>query len=127
VALSEHRLVTEKFITACANGDLDALLAVLHPQVWGMADFGADAPIKPQVNHGADPVARNLIRYYGRGATLVSHPVRGQPTLLAFCDQVLFAVITLTVEHELVTKIHVTAAPERVVLTPTPSTQQRPN
>jgi RNA polymerase sigma-70 factor, ECF subfamily len=36
---AEHRLVTEKFITACANGDFDALLAVLHPHVWGVAEF----------------------------------------------------------------------------------------
>ncbi|GAA1927224.1 RNA polymerase sigma factor SigI [Streptantibioticus ferralitis] len=107
VRLSEHRLVTEKFITACSNGDLDALLAVLHPRVWGMADFAVEPPIRPQVNHGADLVAQNLIAYYGHGATLVPHPVRGRPTVLAFFDRMLCAVITLTVEHDLITKIHV--------------------
>ena len=33
---AEHQLVTEKFITACANGDLQALTAVLDPTVWGV-------------------------------------------------------------------------------------------
>ena len=107
VAPSEHRLVTEKFITACANGDVDALLAVLHPQVWGMAEFVAGSPIRPQVNHGADLVARSLIHFYGHGLTLVSHP----PTVLAFSGRELFAVLTLTVEDDLITKLHATVDP----------------
>ena len=101
------RLVTEKFITACANGDVDALLAVLHPQVWGMAEFVAGSPIRPQVNHGADLVARSLIHFYGHGLTLVSHP----PTVLAFSGRELFAVLTLTVEDDLITKLHATVDP----------------
>ena len=36
VADAEHQLVTEKFITACANGDLKGLTAVLDPAVWGV-------------------------------------------------------------------------------------------
>src|ERR1700759_4597537 len=35
-ALAEHQLVTEKFIPACGNGDLQALAAVLDPTVWGV-------------------------------------------------------------------------------------------
>src|ERR1700752_915227 len=33
---AEHQLVTEKFIPACANGDIAALTAVLDPAVWGV-------------------------------------------------------------------------------------------
>src|ERR1700736_5152642 len=33
---AEHQVVTEKFITACANGDLAELTAVLDPAVWGV-------------------------------------------------------------------------------------------
>ncbi len=114
VGVSEHRLVTDKFISACANGDLDTLLTVLDPQVWGSAEFGADSPITPQINHGSELVARNLIRYYGHGATLVSHGVDGQPALLAFFDRELFALITLTIQHDLITKIHVAADPDTI-------------
>lgn len=32
----DHQLVTEKFITACAGGDVQALAAVLDPTVWGV-------------------------------------------------------------------------------------------
>ena len=39
VGAAEHRQITEKFIAACASGDLDGLLAVLAPGAWG--DFDA--------------------------------------------------------------------------------------
>lgn len=114
VALQEHQLVTDRFVTACTNGDLDALLTVLHPQVWGTADLGADFPTGPPVVHGADSVAQNLLRFFGQGPILVSHSVRGLPTLLAFYDRALFGVLIMTVEHDLITKIQVIADPEAV-------------
>jgi RNA polymerase sigma-70 factor, ECF subfamily len=37
--------------------------------------------------HGAQRVARNLLHYWGPHATLVSHPVGGDPALLGFIDR----------------------------------------
>ncbi len=54
VAAAEHRLVTEKFIAACAGGDLDGLLAVLAPDAWGDIDLGPAATRSPGVVKGAD-------------------------------------------------------------------------
>src|SRR6202046_5640291 len=51
VSTTEHQLVTEQFITACANGDLQALAAVLDPTVWGVGTVLADPAPPPQVNH----------------------------------------------------------------------------
>jgi RNA polymerase sigma-70 factor (ECF subfamily) len=116
VPTEEHRLVTERFITACTNGDLAALLAVLHPRIWGVAEFGPRSPLGTQVNQGSDVVAANLVRYYGGRATLVSYPIGGAPTVLAYYGQRLFALITLTVRDDLVTKIHVDADPATVAL-----------
>ena len=110
VTNAEHQLVTEKFITACANGELQALTAVLDPTVWGAATILGDPAPPPQVNHGADEVATNLLRYLGHGATLVSGPV-GEPVLLAFADRRLFAVLVLTVRDGLVAKIEATVDP----------------
>ncbi|MET0993809.1 MAG: RNA polymerase sigma factor SigI, partial [Mycobacterium sp.] len=95
VADAEHQLVADRFITACANGDLEALTAVLDPTVWGVGTILGEGAPPPQVNHGPDDVGRNLLRDLGHGATLVSGPV-GQPVLLAFTDRRLFAVIVLT-------------------------------
>jgi RNA polymerase sigma-70 factor (ECF subfamily) len=110
VSTTEHQLVTEQFITACANGDLQALAAVLDPTVWGVGTVLADPAPPPQINHGPHNVAVNLLRYLGPGATVVSGPV-GQPVLLAYAGRRLFAVIVLTIRDHLVTKIEATADP----------------
>jgi RNA polymerase sigma-70 factor, ECF subfamily len=110
VSMAEHQLVTERFITACANGDLQALVEVLDPTVWGVGTVLADPAPPPQINHGPHDVAVNLLRYLGPGATLVSGPA-GQPVLLAFAERRLFAVIVLTIGERLVTKIEATADP----------------
>ncbi len=110
VSTAQHQLVTEKFITACANGDLQALVEVLDPTVWGVGTVLADPAPPPQINRGPHAVAVNLLRYLGPGATVVSGPA-GQPVLLAFAEGRLFAVVVLTIGGELVTKIEATADP----------------
>jgi RNA polymerase sigma-70 factor (ECF subfamily) len=110
VASTEHQLVTEKFITACANGDIAGLTAVLDPAVWGVGTILVDPAPPPQINHGPDAVATNLLLYLGPEATLVSGPA-GQPALLAFAERRLFAAIVLTIRGGLVTKIEAVADP----------------
>jgi RNA polymerase sigma-70 factor (ECF subfamily) len=110
VPSAEHQLVTEKFITACANGDLQALAAVLDPTVWGVGMLIAEPAPPPQINYGPQDVATNLLRYLGPGVTLVSGPV-GQPVVLAFARRRLFAVIVLTIGDNNITKIEATADP----------------
>ncbi|WIM86609.1 RNA polymerase sigma factor SigI [Candidatus Mycobacterium wuenschmannii] len=110
VSAIEHQRVTEKFITACADGDLQALVEVLDPTVWGVGTILADPAPPPQINHGPHDVAVNLLRYLGPGATVVSGPA-GQPVLLAFDERRLFAVVVLTITDALVTKIEATADP----------------
>jgi RNA polymerase sigma-70 factor, ECF subfamily len=110
VGTDEHRAVIEKFIAACATGDLAALTAVLDPTVWGVATLLGEPPPPPQINHGPDAVATNLLLYLGPGATLVGAPV-GQPVLLGYAQRHLFAVLVLTVRDGLVVKIEATADP----------------
>lgn len=110
VDATEHRIVAEKFIAACATGDVQALTAVLDPAVWGVGEVLAQPAPPPQVNHGPDAVARNLLRYLGPGVTVVCGPAE-QPVLLAYARRRLFAVIVLTVRDGLVTKIEATADP----------------
>lgn len=110
ISETEHQIVTERFITACANGDLQALTAVLDPTVWGVGTIVGDSAPPPQVNHGRDEVATNLLRYLGHGATLVSGPA-GEPVLLAFANRRLFAVLVLMVRDNLVMKIEASVDP----------------
>jgi RNA polymerase sigma-70 factor (ECF subfamily) len=108
VPFAEHRVVTEKFITACTNGDLDALVSVLHPDVWGRAEFGPDAPLPPQTNYGAAQVVNGLMSFYhAQGAVLVTDPGGDPLALLAFIDRKQFATIQLTVQGGLIVAIQV--------------------
>ena len=110
VARDEHQRVTEAFITACANGDLQALAAVLDPAVWGVGTVLVDPAPPPQVNHGPHDVATNLLRYLGPGATVVGG-APGEPVLFAFAERRLFAVVVLTIRDGKVLKIEATADP----------------
>jgi len=96
VGVAEHRQVTEKFIAACAGGDLNGLLEVLAPDAWGDFDAGPGDPRAIGVSHGAVRVARRLLYFWGPPATLVTHPVAGQPALLGFIGRELSGVLVFT-------------------------------
>ena len=72
-----HRAITRRFIAACANGDIDELVAVLDPNASGELDARKDFVVV-----GAARVARNLLRFWSRpGLVLVSQPVDGHPAV----------------------------------------------
>ena len=112
VQSAEHRQVTDRFIAACASGDLTGLLEVLAPDAWGAIDLGPD--VTTPITTGADSVARNLLRFWGPPATLVSHPVGSQPALLGFHHRELAAVLVLTVDAELIQSVQVIGDPRKL-------------
>jgi RNA polymerase sigma-70 factor, ECF subfamily len=112
VGRSEHREVTEKFIAACARGDLDGLLQVLAPDAWGEFDGGRGRA--GQVTHGAARVARQLLHYWGPGTTLVTVPVAGQPALLGFVDKKLAGVLVFTMRAEKIQAVRVIGDPRQL-------------
>jgi RNA polymerase sigma-70 factor (ECF subfamily) len=107
VTAPEHHAVMERFIEACASGDFEALVRVLDPDVTGGVDLRPGLVV-----HGARNVARNIIRFWGGTATLVSLPVGRDACILAFVDRELAALIALDVEADRIREIHVTARPE---------------
>jgi RNA polymerase sigma-70 factor (ECF subfamily) len=116
VLLAEHRLVTEKFIAACATGDLAGLLAVLAPDAWGEVDLGSGAAWTPGVTTGARDVAANLLRFWGKGASLVSLPVGGQPALLGFRGRTLSGVLRLQLRGQVIEAVQVIGDPRKLAL-----------
>jgi RNA polymerase sigma-70 factor (ECF subfamily) len=105
VTPDEHRLVTDRFIAACASGNFEELLAVLDPEVTGGVDLYPELLVR-----GARHVAGNLLRYW-ESASLVSLPFVDHPCLLGFVDRDLAGLISLTVDGERVTEIHVYCEP----------------
>ena len=106
VPWDEHRLVTDRFIAACANGNFEELVGVLDPDVTGGVDL-----LPGLVVHGAERVAHNLVHFWGHGASLVSVPSGAVPCLLAFVDRELAALFTLTVDGDRISEVHVQAEP----------------
>jgi hypothetical protein len=103
--------VTERFIETCTNGDFEALVRVLDPDVTGGLDLRPGLVV-----HGARSVARNIIRFWAGRATLVSLPGGRAACVLAFVDRELAALMELEVEDDLIREIHVTARPESLRL-----------
>jgi RNA polymerase sigma-70 factor (ECF subfamily) len=104
-----HREITDRFIAAAANGDLEGLLAVLDPDVSGTADIpGAPAAF------GAEAVASNLMRYWG-GRSLVSVPLEAErAVLLGFLGRRLAVVIELQIGDRGIRHIHATLDAKRL-------------
>jgi RNA polymerase sigma-70 factor (ECF subfamily) len=115
VESTEQRTVTERFMAAAATGDLDALLAVLDPDVAGQADLGGSVGLLPAVV-GRDRVGPGTIRYIGpaAGVTLVSVPIGRRPSVLALRDGRVVVLLTLTVHGGLVSHIDALVDPARL-------------
>ena len=111
VAPADPHRVAERFIAACAGGDLEALMELLDPDVVGEADLGDGYPRPLQA--GQDRVARNLLRFFGGagGVTLVSHPVNGQLGVLAYRNATLVAVMSMATTDGRINDIHAVADP----------------
>ena len=117
VSALEHREVTDRFIAACAGGDITALMAVLDPDVDGEADFGGGGHVQ-----GASRVARGIMRfwsglptnYYGTPVTIVSYPVGEQTALLGYAEQTLIGMLLLDIVDERVHSIHAVIHPDKV-------------
>src|SRR5437764_193061 len=108
----DDRRVTERFIAACAGGDLEGLMKVLDPDVVGQADtvIGVRPPVVGKRN-----VARNALSFFGPDSrmVLVSVPVNGQPGIIAFRDGQPFALITLRTRAGLIEHIDAIADPKK--------------
>jgi RNA polymerase sigma-70 factor (ECF subfamily) len=107
VDVARQRRVSERFIEASAGGDLDALVALLDPDVEGASD------LDPRVEDGAVAVAAGILRHFGPPAspTLLHLPVGDRVGIVALRDHRVLALVLLTVEDGLVAHVHALAGP----------------
>lgn len=73
IEVDEQRIVTERFIAACAGGDLADLMAVLDPDVDGVATLIGVGPVGR--TRGPEVVATRLIELFGPATDRVLVPV----------------------------------------------------
>ena len=70
---AEHQMVADRFIAACAGGDLSALMAVLDPDVVGEAVLLGHGPILEL--SGRQRVATRILNLFGPGTDTVMVPI----------------------------------------------------
>jgi RNA polymerase sigma-70 factor (ECF subfamily) len=98
----EHDVVVERFIAACAGGDIGALVAVLDPDVDGHAELLGFGPIVDA--SGRPTVAQRLVGLFGpgTGAHLVPVAVEGEAGVVAYLHGRLAALVRLQTENGLI-------------------------
>ena len=105
--LARQREVIGAFFAAARNGDLDALVAVLHPDVVARADFGGRRVPTPAVLRGAAKVAENARLGYVAEAQLRPVLVNGAAAALVVRGDRPFALLAFTVSDGRITELNV--------------------
>jgi RNA polymerase sigma-70 factor (ECF subfamily) len=106
--------VVDAFFLAARGGDLDALVALLDPDVVLRADFGARRPAASRVVRGAAAVARQAVLGALPGADLHPALVNGAAGAVVTVGGRPFAVLGFTVAEGRILEIDAIADPERV-------------
>jgi RNA polymerase sigma-70 factor, ECF subfamily len=111
------RQLADRFLAACAGGDLDALLAVMAEDVVVWTDGGGKAVAAPRPVVGAEKAARFLIGIARKTppATEVLHVnLNGQPGFVAVEAGTAFSAVALDVADGVVCGVRVVANPDKL-------------
>ena len=118
--LARQRAVVDAFFAAARDGDLGALVAVLHPDVVLRADDGPRRPGRTVELHGPDAVAQNA-RIGGRlGAQVLPALVNGAAGVVVTMHGRTFAIMAFTVVDGRIAAIDVLTDPSRLPVSPLP-------
>ena len=112
--LAGQQRAVDAFLAAARDGDLEALVAILDPDVVARADWGKVPVRVPTVLRGARAVAEQALAFahrapYGRPAL-----VNGAAGVVVAASARLIAVMGFTVTDGKITEIDILADPERL-------------
>jgi ketosteroid isomerase-like protein len=110
----EQRRVVDAFIAAAREGNFDALVALLDPDIVLRADSGPTLPGATLEVRGAAEVASRALVY--ARLQLLNRPVlvNGMPGMMAFRDGQPFSVGAVTVRGGRIVEMDILADPERL-------------
>ena len=114
-SLGAQRRVVEAFLQASRNGDFDALVAILDPDVvFHVRGVPAGPPVPAEL-HGADGVAE-LVLARGTPMAPFGRPalVNGRPGAVVAIEGRIVSVVTFTVERDRVIEMELVVSPTRV-------------
>ena len=112
--LERQRAVVDAFLAASREGDFDALVAVLDPDVVLHADTGALATPGSREVHGAEAVARQALLF--RNVAVSARPalINGAAGLVTTLGGEPFSVVGFTVSGGKIVEMDILADPERL-------------
>lgn len=114
VDLARQRQAVEAFFAAAREGDFEALVAVLAPDVVLRGDGGAARPSVSVLIRGASEVGTQAL-HFAQLSTLVRPAlVNGVPGAIVMRDGQLFSVMAFTVVQAKIAEIDILADPERL-------------
>ena len=110
--LAEQRQVVEAFTAAARGGDLEALMAVLDPNIVIRTDVAADrAPVEVL---GAEAAARGAITFQRFSERTQMVRMNGGIGVLAFSGDTVSSIAAFTVSDGRVVAMNIVADPERL-------------
>ncbi|WP_019546303.1 RNA polymerase sigma factor SigJ [Streptomyces sulphureus] len=111
----EQRAVVRAFTTACEEGDLAALTALLDPDVVCRGDGGGRVAALPRPLRGAARVAHALLRLLRGQELAMSHvTVNGEPGLALRSTDGVLSVLAFTVDGGRITALDAVRNPEKL-------------
>jgi RNA polymerase sigma-70 factor (ECF subfamily) len=109
--------ITAQFFATASTGDVDALIAMLAPDVVWTADSDGKASAARRPVAGADKVARlilGLLRFAGDGGRVEPAFYNGAPALVLYLGDSLEGVITVEITEGLITHFYAMRNPEKL-------------
>jgi RNA polymerase sigma factor (sigma-70 family) len=113
-ALEAQREVVDAFFAAARNGDFDALVALLDPDIVLRSDGGATHPRSTALVQGAAAVAGRALQFANPAARLDPLVVNGGAGVLVTLEGRPFSLIAFTVSGGRIAEIDAIADPDRV-------------
>ena len=111
--LEDQRRVAEAFMAAAREGDFDALVAVLHPDVVVRADAGPGAPATREAR-GAETVAAQALGFARTDLEVRLARVNGAIGAVTFRDGEPFSIASITVRGGRIVAMNFLADPARL-------------
>ena len=112
--LGRQREVVDAFFAAARNGDLDALVAVLDPDVVLRSDGGTARPGGTDVVHGAASVAGQAVMFHQPSAWLRPALINGAAGVVVIVGGEVFSVLGFTVSDGKIVEIDALVDPQRL-------------
>lgn len=113
-----QREIAEKFRAACAGGDLNAVLALLAPDVTAWADGGGVVTAARRPLHGADRIARwwlgILAKSEARGGEMRIAEINGEPGLMLVLSGTCVGSVSFEAVDGRITALRVSVNPNKL-------------